>query len=178
MHTTLLHPMRHNLKIWVTSTKSLPKHSTLRLRASVCLLSYQILQSVPREVCISAFSKLAVILWTRELQNRLDAEAAPIIVTSVHPGVADTSKDKLPSLIKPLGFLIMKLFFKNPNVGSHTSVIAAASPDVRKNADKYKGAYLEPVGKVTQPSKVAQNAELSHELWATVETFLSNIGLN
>jgi hypothetical protein len=42
----------------------------------------------------------------------------------------------------------------------------------------YKGAYLEPVGKVTHPSKVAQNAELSHELWATAETFLSNIGLD
>jgi NAD(P)-dependent dehydrogenase (short-subunit alcohol dehydrogenase family) len=136
------------------------------------------LQSILREICILAFSKLAVILWTRELQKRLDAEAAPVIVTCVHPGVADTSKNKLPSLIKPLGFLIMKLFFTNPNEGSHTSVIAAASPDVRENADMYKGAYLEPVGKVTHPSKVAQNAELSHELWATAETFLSNIGLN
>jgi len=72
----------------------------------------------------------------------------------------------------------MKLFFTNPTEGSHTSVIAAASPDVRKNAEVYKGAYLEPVGKLTAPSKVAQNAELSHELWATVETFLSSVGLN
>jgi hypothetical protein len=40
----------------------------------------------------------------------------------------------------------MKWFIKDPDEGAYTSVIAAASPDVRKDA--YRGAYLVPsVGK-------------------------------
>jgi hypothetical protein len=86
-------------------------------------------------------------------------------------------KDKLPSLMQPVGAMIMKLFFVNPDEGSHTSVIAAASPMVREKPEVYKGAYLEPVGKIATPSKAARNAELSHELWETVEAFVTRIGL-
>jgi len=88
------------------------------------------------------------------------------------------SKDKLPFFIKPIGALVLKLFFKNTKKGAHTSVIAAASAKIRENAEMYKGAYLEPVGTLAVPSKVAQNAELGQELWTTTETFLTSIGLS
>jgi NAD(P)-dependent dehydrogenase (short-subunit alcohol dehydrogenase family) len=124
-----------------------------------------------------AYSKLAVIIWSKELQRRLDSEASPIIVSSVHPGVANTSKDKMPFWLRPFGGLLMKLLFVGPDKGCYTSVIAAASPDVREKAEAYKGAYLAPVGKLTTPSKIARNINLGHELWQTTETFLTRIGL-
>jgi hypothetical protein len=72
----------------------------------------------------------------------------------------------------------MRLFFRSPDEGSRTSVVAAASPKVRNKAELYKGAYLEPVGQLATPSKVAQDAELGRELWTTTETFLTSIGLD
>jgi hypothetical protein len=73
------------------------------------------------------FAKLANILWTNEPQRRLDAEGSPIIAISVHPGSVNTFAGKLPTLMKPVGSLIMKLFFKHPDEGAYNSVIAAAS---------------------------------------------------
>jgi NAD(P)-dependent dehydrogenase (short-subunit alcohol dehydrogenase family) len=124
-----------------------------------------------------AYSKLANILWTKELQKRIDAEGSPIIAISLHPGNPNTSPDQLPSSWRTIGSFIMKLFSRPAHERGYTSAIAAAHPEVRKKADAYKGAYLEPVGKLATPSKVARNPERSKELWETTETFLKSIGL-
>jgi hypothetical protein len=71
----------------------------------------------------------------------------------------------------------MKWFFKNPDEGAYTSIIAAASPDVRKRPDAYKGTYLEPVGKIYKLGKTARNPQLGPELWKTTEDFLAAIEL-
>lgn len=126
----------------------------------------------------AAYTKLAVILWTKELQKRIDAEGAPIIAIALHPGNVSTSADKLPPSWRAFGSLVMKLFFKPAEKGAYTSVIAAASPEVKKKPDAYKGSYLEPLEKIATPSKPACNTELSKELWTTTEVFLTNIGLN
>lgn len=57
------------------------------------------------------------------------------------------------------------------------SVFAAASPEVRANADKFKGAYLTPVGRITKPSTDALNAHLAKDLWETSEKQLAVLGL-
>ena len=123
------------------------------------------------------YTKFANIVYTKELQRRLDVEGAPIIVTAVHPGSVNTFADRLPPPIRPVGTLIMRWFFAHPDEGAYTSVVAAASPDVRKRPDAYKGAYLEPVGKIFALGKVVRNPELGPELWTTTETFLATIGL-
>lgn len=69
----------------------------------------------------------------------------------------------------------MKHFFKTPDQGSYNLLIAAASADVRSKSDIYKGAYLEPVGKVGRPSKSACDEKLGEELWKTTETFLASV---
>jgi hypothetical protein len=70
---------------------------------------------------------------------------------------------------------LFKTFASSPDEGAWTSVFAAASPVVRAELGKYKGAYLTPVGKVTKASKQAEDPELAKELWASTETFLRDI---
>lgn len=61
--------------------------------------------------------------------------------------------------------------------GAYTSVFAAASPIVRENPDKYKGAYLEPVAQLGKPYEQALNDGLAKELWETTEEILKEIGV-
>ena len=68
-------------------------------------------------------------------------------------------------------------FFTPSDVGAYTSAFAAASPDVVQNPDKFKGAYLVPVGVVSKPKVTANTEELAKELWATIETFLTDKGI-
>jgi len=56
-------------------------------------------------------------------------------------------------------------------------VFAAASEEVGKQRDKYKGVYLVPMGKITKPTDVARDEELAKELWDSVEKFLEEKGL-
>lgn len=72
---------------------------------------------------------------------------------------------------------ISRLTFLNVTDGAGTPLIAAASPKVRAEADKYKGAYLRPIGKLAKPSKQAQSEELSNELRATTLELLKEWGV-
>jgi len=58
-----------------------------------------------------------------------------------------------------------------------TSVFAAASKEVRRERERYKGVYLTPVGKVTTPSKYAIDERLATELRQTTEEVLKDLGL-
>ncbi|KIK98614.1 hypothetical protein PAXRUDRAFT_823658 [Paxillus rubicundulus Ve08.2h10] len=119
------------------------------------------------------YSKLANILYASELQRRLNTEAPSITVISLHPGAVNTFSRK-PQLKKILWLvnILAYPFFVHPDVGGYTSAIAAASPEVAQNRDKYKGAYLVPVGKLQKPSQMACDEGLAKELWETIESFL------
>jgi NAD(P)-dependent dehydrogenase (short-subunit alcohol dehydrogenase family) len=123
------------------------------------------------------YSKFANIVYTGELQKRLDVEETPIVAVAVHPGVVNTFADRLPPAIRSIGTFIMKWFFTHPDEGAYTTILAAASPDVRTRPEKYKGAYLVPVGRIFKLGKTARNPELGPELWRTTEEFLATIGL-
>ena len=70
-----------------------------------------------------------------------------------------------------------RLTFMSVRDGSYTPLVAAASPDVRKEADKYRGAYLVPIGKFGEIAKQAQEEDRAKELWNTTETLLKEWGL-
>ncbi|KAG8719084.1 hypothetical protein FRC08_003702 [Ceratobasidium sp. 394] len=114
-------------------------------------------------------SKLATVLFITELQRRLDAEGSNIIAITLHPGVVTTdgslaSVSTIP-IVGPLVGAIAKLTFSRPAEGALNSLFAATNPVVRAEPETYKGKYLMPVGKVTEPSKLAQDPELSKSLW-------------
>ncbi|KAG8736738.1 hypothetical protein FRC10_008980 [Ceratobasidium sp. 414] len=144
-------------------------------------------------------SKLATILFVSELQRRLDADGSNIIAISLHPGTATTGAYQLSAanpkitknilsfsqdgsiatvasipIIGPVVGAIARIIFVRPAEGALTSIFAAINPVVRAESDKYKGKYLTPVGKVTVPSKLAQDVELSKRLWDLSEKVVEN----
>jgi len=72
---------------------------------------------------------------------------------------------------------LIKLFFYTQDKGAYNSAFAAASEEVGKQRDKYRGVYLMPVGKVSKPTDIARDEELAKELWDSVEKFLEEKGL-
>lgn len=74
--------------------------------------------------------------------------------------------------------LVIGRFFFAASEGAYASSFAAASPIVKAERDKYKGAYLDPPGKIVpSPAPEAESTELAEELWATTETILQSFDL-
>lgn len=77
-----------------------------------------------------------------------------------------------------LGYLygiFSALYMDTTEIGSYTSVFAAAAPIVRAEAEKYKATYLHPVGKIATPSQDALEEGLPEELWESTERILEEI---
>ncbi|XP_034952778.1 retinol dehydrogenase 13-like [Chelonus insularis] len=114
-----------------------------------------------------AQSKLANILFTRELAKRL--EGTGVTVNAVHPGVVDTqitrhmafSKSKLAKpFVKPFLWLLTK----TPVQGAQPILKLALDPSL----EKVTGAYFSEFSQ-TDPSEEAQNDVLAKWLWVTSE---------
>ncbi|KAF9003243.1 NAD(P)-binding protein [Cyathus striatus] len=114
-------------------------------------------------------SKLGNVLFSAHLQSLLTAKGHNITCTSLHPGAVNTFSHRVPF---PIG-LIVRVFFKAPDVGAYTSVIAAAHPEARE----WKGKYLEPIGRVAVPSKNAMRGDLEEDLWVSTGEYLKSVGI-
>jgi NAD(P)-dependent dehydrogenase (short-subunit alcohol dehydrogenase family) len=77
-------------------------------------------------------SKLANVLFTKELARRLDGTA--VTANALHPGVVATNL-----FTGAAGFFapIISLFLISPEVGAHTSIYLATSPEVDGISGKY-----------------------------------------
>nr|XP_004663836.2 retinol dehydrogenase 14 [Jaculus jaculus] len=96
-------------------------------------------QSYNKSFCYSR-SKLANILFTRELAHRL--EGTNVTVNVLHPGIVRTNLGRyihIPLLAKPLFNLVSWAFFKTPLEGAQTSIYLASSPEVEGVSGKYFG---------------------------------------
>uniref|UniRef100_A0A0W0FNQ3 Putative NAD-P-binding protein n=1 Tax=Moniliophthora roreri TaxID=221103 RepID=A0A0W0FNQ3_MONRR len=138
-------------------------------------------------------SKLANILFAKELQRRFDAGGVKAISLAVHPGAVATGKS-LPclSLLQILILVFSSLtdgarqFFESkaemahfgavsPAEGALTSLVAATDPVVWAERAKYSGAYLVPPGVVEQPGDDAKSPELARSLWTASEEVLKKL---
>lgn len=123
-----------------------------------------------------SLSKLTNILFTKELQNRLDIEKVDIIAIAVHPGAIDTEGVSSVMPFAPLRLLFSWLSATREK-GAQTSLFAATAPEVKQESHKYKGKYLcAAPRKLTEPSGRARNPELAKNLWTLTEDTLKGLG--
>lgn len=105
-------------------------------------------------------SKLANVLFTRELAKRLDGTS--VTVNALHPGTVRTGwgKDGDVGGLFSIGLKIGGLFFLSPAKGARTSVFLASSPDVEGRTGEYWVRC-----KSVAPSKQAQDDAAARRLW-------------
>jgi len=112
---------------------------------------YQIMRAYAR-------SKLANVLFTRELAKRL--EGAGVTVNSLHPGaVATRIWDHAPWYAKP-ALAVAKLFMITPEQGGDTIMYLATSPEVQGKT----GGYYEK-NRLVDPAEHAKDEVLARKLW-------------
>jgi retinol dehydrogenase-12 len=100
-------------------------------------------------------SKLANVLFTKELARRLDGTG--VTAYALHPGVVATDIwRELPWGLRHLA----KLFMISPEEGARTTLHCATSPE----AGAESGLYYDRC-KVLHPSRTAQDPALAAELW-------------
>ena len=106
-------------------------------------------------------SKLAQILFTRELARRL--QGSGVTVNALHPGSVATgiwTKEVLPWYARAPIALAKRLFMRTPSQGADRIVYLAASPAV----EGATGGYYEK-DRLVQPSAAARDDAVSVRLW-------------
>jgi NAD(P)-dependent dehydrogenase (short-subunit alcohol dehydrogenase family) len=85
-------------------------------------------------------SKLANILFTREMARRLGREA-PVTVYCLHPGVVYTELGRNAFVNRPvlrqIALAVIWLFLKNPQQGAQTTIFCAVDEKVASETGKY-----------------------------------------
>ena len=109
-----------------------------------------------------ANSKLANILFTRELARRLND--TQVTANCTHPGVVRTGFGRDARPLLRLGVMVARPFFLSPRRGADTIVYLASSPDV---AGQTGGYYVKRQRR--EPSAAARDAVAARELWEISE---------
>src|SRR5580700_2348876 len=109
-----------------------------------------------------ANSKLANILFTRELARRLDGTG--VTANCAHPGVVRTGFGRESRPLLRLGITIARPFMASPERGADTVVYLASSPDV---AGQTGGYYVKRQRR--EPSAAARDDTVARELWELSE---------
>jgi len=105
-----------------------------------------------------ANSKLANILFTRDLASRLDGTG--VTANCAHPGVVRTGFGREGKPLLRLGTTIARPFFLSPERGADTIVYLASSPDV---AGETGGYYVKRQRR--EPSAAARDDAAARRLW-------------
>ena len=121
------------------------------------------------------YSKLANILYARELARRLKESSAPnnsqVYVNAIHPGVVNTELMRqfgtwVNWLLTPAKWL----FMLTPEQGALTQLYAATDP--RIEVDHVQGRYFVPIAKPSSTTKTAEDERLAKELWSYSEKLI------
>jgi NAD(P)-dependent dehydrogenase (short-subunit alcohol dehydrogenase family) len=109
-----------------------------------------------------ANSKLANILFTRELARRLDGTG--VTANCAHPGIVRTRLFREGKPLTRLGVSLARPFFASPGRGADTIVYLASSPDVTGQTGSY---YVK--RRRREPSAAARDDVTARKLWEISE---------
>ncbi|KAH8887194.1 short-chain dehydrogenase [Thozetella sp. PMI_491] len=117
-------------------------------------------------------SKLANILFARQLQKNFDVAGIDATSIALHPGLIKT--DGVINWLPPdeASALEGRL---TPAEGAVTALFAASSPKVLAEKDIYKGAFLVPPGSIESVTGDANDDKLAQELWVTSERIVEAV---
>ncbi|MEO2077613.1 MAG: oxidoreductase [Bacillus sp. (in: firmicutes)] len=117
-------------------------------------------------------SKLANLLFAKELDNRLKEHGLPTISLACHPGISSTNLFKIGKREAP-GYLkaLMKVFFQRAEMGALPTIYAATEPSLKG------GEYIGPDGRgnrkgkptIETPAPGVYNSETMKQLWEVSE---------
>ncbi|KAJ3093156.1 hypothetical protein HK102_006072 [Quaeritorhiza haematococci] len=119
-------------------------------------------------------SKLANILFTRELQRRLDEHGIhDIFVNAVHPGGVNTNLATNAAMfgIQPL----FRQLATPVEVGALTQLYVATHEDIEKKT--YKAQYFVPIAQLAKPTDFALDNEAALKLWEWTEQVMKEKGV-
>ncbi|KAI1321408.1 short-chain dehydrogenase [Xylariaceae sp. FL0255] len=119
-----------------------------------------------------SLSKLAKVLFARELQKKFDAANIQALSMSLHPGLFNTD-----GVIKWLQSgqgrtLDGRLTLAE---GAAMPLFATTSPKVLTQRERFKGAFLVPPGEIEALVGDAGDEKLAKELWATSERVIETL---
>lgn len=118
-------------------------------------------------------SKLACLIFSFELQRRLDKAGSSTLSVAAHPGISDTELGKhIPKLMYFLFRPIASFYIQKPEYGALPTLMAALGTNVKGgdyygptgNGKETKG----PPGLARSKSK-ARNEEIANRLWSVSE---------
>ena len=112
-------------------------------------------------------SKLANVLFTRELSKRL--EGTHVTVNALHPGVISTELQRHSTMMKFVTPLVGWYVYKTPEQGAQTSIHCAVSEEM----EGVSGKYLRDCH-IVEESKGAQDDAAAKKLW---EVSMKMVGL-
>ena len=117
-------------------------------------------------------SKLANLLFTAELQRRLDAAGSPVIATAAHPGYAATNLQfhSGSGLMDRLSSVGNRIFAQDERAGALPALYAATA-DVAGNSFVGPSGFMEQRGapKLVGRSAAARDADAARRLWEVSE---------
>ena len=117
-------------------------------------------------------SKLANLLFTAELQRRLDAAGSRIIATAAHPGYAATNLQfhSGSGLMDRLSSVGNRIFAQDERAGALPALYAATA-DVAGNSFVGPSGFMEQRGapKLVGRSAAARDADAARRLWEVSE---------
>lgn len=120
-------------------------------------------------------SKLANILFAKELQRRLDSVHSPILSTVLHPGNVQSDVTRNMPAILRIGHQIfaplLLLFQKLPRHGAYTTVHVATSPTITKKNGG--GEYFVHCQATNDISTLAQDEIAAKGLWDISEKLIA-----
>ena len=103
-------------------------------------------------------SKLANVLFTRELSKRL--EGTHVTVNSLHPGAVSTELARHTIYSRAIFFLITWYAFKTPEQGAQTTIYCAVAEEIEGVSGKYLADCA-----IKETSKGAQDDDAARKLW-------------